>query len=298
MKINNVTIIGAGVLGSQIAWQTAFSGFNVTVYDAFEEGLEASKEFHKKFAGIFINQRGASQNEVDETMGRLTYTNDLAESVKDADIISESIPENIDVKKTFYKKLAKLAPQKTIFTSNSSTLLPSMFAEETGRPEKFLALHFANPVWDANVGEVMMHKGTNPKYFDIVLDFAKNIGMVPIPIHKEQSGYVLNSLLVPLLSAGQNLFFNGVSDFESIDKTWMISTGAKIGPFGIIDMIGMNTVYNIALMNGTKNNDEKMIERANKIKNEWIDKGKLGMASGEGFYTYPNPKYQKSDFLK
>jgi 3-hydroxybutyryl-CoA dehydrogenase len=298
MKINNVTIIGAGVLGSQIAWQTAFSGFNVTVYDAFEEGLEASKEFHKKFAEIFINQRGASQNEVDETMGRLTYTNDLAESVKDADIISESIPENIDVKKTFYKKLAKLAPQKTIFTSNSSTLLPSMFAEETGRPEKFLALHFANPVWDANVGEVMMHKGTNPKYFDIVIDFAKNIGMVPIPIHKEQSGYVLNSLLVPLLSAGQNLFFNGVSDFESIDKTWMISTGAKIGPFGIIDMIGMNTVYNIALMNGTKNNDEKMIERANKIKNEWIDKGKLGIASGEGFYTYPNPKYQKLDFLK
>ena len=187
MKINNVTIIGAGVLGSQIAWQTAFSGFNVTVYDAFEEGLEASKEFHKKFAGIFINQRGASQNEVDETMGRLTYTNDLAESVKDADIISESIPENIDVKKTFYKKLTKLAPQKTIFTSNSSTLLPSMFAEETGRPEKFLALHFANPVWDANVGEVMMHKGTNPKYFDIVLDFAKNIGLeVLFEIHDQQ----------------------------------------------------------------------------------------------------------------
>ncbi len=298
MEIKNVTIIGAGVLGSQIAWQTAFSGFNVTVYDAFEKGLEASKEFHKKFAEIFINQRGASQDKIDKTISRLTYTNDLAEAVKDADIISESIPENIDVKKTFYKKLAKLAPQKTIFTSNSSTLLPSMFAKETGRPEKFLALHFANPVWDANVGEVMMHNGTNPKYFDIVLDFAKNIGMVPIPIHKEQSGYVLNSLLVPLLSAGQNLFFNGVSDFESIDKTWMISTGAKIGPFGIIDMIGMNTVYNIALMNGTKNNDEKMIERANKIKNEWIDKGKLGIASGEGFYTYPNPKYQESDFLK
>ena len=298
MEIKNVTIIGAGVLGSQIAWQTAFSGFNVTVYDAFEEGLETSKGFHKKFAEIFINQRGASQDKIDKTISRLTYTNDLAEAVKDADIISESIPENIDVKKTFYKKLAKLAPQKTIFTSNSSTLLPSMFAKETGRPEKFLALHFANPVWDANVGEVMMHNGTNPKYFDIVLDFAKNIGMVPIPIHKEQSGYVLNSLLVPLLSAAQNLFFNGVSDFESIDKTWMISTGAKVGPFGIIDMIGMNTVYNIALMNGTKNNDEKMIERANKIKNEWIDKGKLGIASGEGFYTYPNPKYQESDFLK
>jgi len=114
---------------------------------------------------------------------------------------------------------------------------------------------------------------------------------------KEQSGYVLNSLLVPLLSVSQNLFFNGVSDFESIDKTWMKSTGAKVGPFGIIDMIGMNTVYNIALMNGTKNNDKKMIERANRIKTEFIDKGKFGKSSGEGFYKYPNPKYQNSDFL-
>ena len=297
MEIRNVTIVGAGVLGSQIAWQTAFNGFNVTVYDVFEKGIEASKEFHKKFAEIFINQRGASQKQIDDANSRLNYTTDLAEAVKDADLTSESIPENLDVKKAFYKKLAKIAPEKTIFTSNSSTMVPSMYAEETGRPEKFLALHFANPVWDANIGEVMMHEGTNPKYFDIVLDFAKNIEMIPIPIMKEQSGYVLNSLLVPLLSVSQNLFFNGVSDFESIDKTWMKSTGAKVGPFGIIDMIGMNTVYNIALMNGTKNNDKKMIERANRIKTEFIDKGKFGKSSGEGFYKYPNPKYQNSDFL-
>lgn len=297
MEIKNVTIVGAGVLGSQIAWQTAFNGFNVTVYDVFEKGIEASKEFHKNFAEIFINQRGASQKQIDDANSRLNYTTDLAEAVKDADLTSESIPENLDVKKAFYKKLAKIAPEKTIFTSNSSTMVPSMYAEETGRPEKFLALHFANPVWDANIGEVMMHEGTNPKYFDIVLDFAKNIGMIPIPIMKEQSGYVLNSLLVPLLSVSQNLFFNGVSDFESIDKTWMKSTGAKVGPFGIIDMIGMNTVYNIALMNGTKNNDKKMIERANRIKTEFIDKGKFGKSSGEGFYKYPNPKYQNSDFL-
>ena len=172
-----------------------------------------------------------------------------------------------------------------------------MYAVETGRPEKFLALHFANPVWDANVGEVMMHAGTDSQYFDIVIDFAKNIGMVPIPIYKEQSGYVLNSLLVPLLSISQNLYFGGVSDFESIDKTWIISTGAKVGPFGIIDMVGMQTVYNIAMMNGTKTNNQALLSRAAKIKKEWIDKGKLGVSTGEGFYSYPNPKYQDSDFL-
>ncbi len=297
MKIKNVTIAGAGVLGSQIAWQTAFHGYNVTVYDVFEKGLESGKEFHKKFAELFKATRGATQEQIDATKARLSYTTDLKEAVKDADLVSESVPEKLEIKISFYNDLAKYAPEKTIFTSNSSTMLPSTYAKETGRPEKFLALHFANPVWDANVGEVMMHAGTDKQYFNIVLDFAKSIGMVPIPIHKEQSGYILNSLLVPLLSAAQNLFFGEVSDYESIDKTWMISTGAKIGPFGIIDMIGMQTVYNIALMNGTKTNNQAMIDRAKKIKEEWIDKGKIGIASGEGYYKYPNPSYQNPDFL-
>ncbi len=297
MEIKNVMIAGAGVLGSQVAWQTAFHGFNVVVFDAFEKGLEGGKEFHKKFAELFKTTRGVTQQEIDNTFARLSYTTNIEEAVKDADLVSESIPENLDIKKDFYNQLAKYAPEKTIFTTNSSTMLPSMYADETGRPEKFLALHFANPVWDANVGEVMMHAGTNPVYFDVVLEFAKNIGMVPIPIHKEQSGYVLNSLLVPLLSIAQGLYFSGVSDYESIDKTWMISTGAKIGPFGIVDLVGMQTVYNIAMMNGTKLKNQTMLDRANKIKTEWIDKGKLGVSTGEGFYKYPNPRYQDPDFL-
>jgi len=297
MTIKNVTIAGAGVLGSQIAWQAAFHGFNVTVYDVFDKGIEGSKAFHNKFAELFKTTRGASDNEITATFKRLSYTTDLEAAVKDADLVSESVPEKLEIKKSFYQELAKYAPEKTIFTSNSSTMIPSMYAKETGRPEKFLALHFANPVWDAHIGEVMMHEGTDKKYFDLVIDFAKDIGMMPIPIHKEQSGYVLNSLLVPLLAASQHLYFNGISDYESIDKTWMISTGAKVGPFGIIDMIGMQTVYNIALMNGTATKNQEMIDRAHKIKTEWIDKGKLGVATGEGFYKYPNPKYQDNGFL-
>ena len=298
MELKNITIAGAGVLGAQIAWQTAFHGFNVIVYDVFEEGLEKAKIAHQKYGELFKNTKGATQQEIDSTINRLSYTTDLSVAVKNCDLLSESVPEKLEIKKDFYTKISKLAPEKTIFTSNSSTMVPSMYAKETGRPKKFLALHFANPVWDANVGEVMMHEGTDKKYFDIVLDFAKAIGMVPVPIHKEQPGYVLNSLLVPLLSASQHLFFNGVSDYESIDKTWMISTGAKIGPFGIIDMIGLTTVYNIALMNGTKTNNQEMIDRAHKIKTDFIDKGLLGISTGTGFYTYPNPNFQHPNFLK
>ena len=297
MKIKNVTIAGGGVLGSQIAWQTALKGFSVTVYDAFEDGINNCKKYHKRYAELFRASKGVSKAEIEDTISRLTYSTNLKEAVKDADLISESIPENLEIKKSFYKELAQLAPEKTIFTTNSSTMLPSYYAKETGRPEKFLALHFSNPVWDANVGEVMSHPKTDSKYFDIVVNFTKEIGLVPIPIQKEQPGYVLNSLLVPFLIAAQDLWFNGVSDFKSIDKTWMISTGSKSGPFGILDLVGMQTIYNITMMDAKKLNSPSLYERAEIIKAEFIDKGKMGISTGQGFYSYPNPEYKDPDFL-
>jgi 3-hydroxybutyryl-CoA dehydrogenase len=297
MEIKNVTVAGAGVLGSQISWQVAFNGFKVIVYDAFEKGIGICKDFHKNYAVLFENSMGINKEKIEQTFSNISYTSNLKEAIENADILSESIPEIIDIKKKFYSDLSKFAPEKTIFTTNSSTMIPSMFAAETGRPEKFLALHFANPVWKANIAEVMVHEKTDKKYFDIVLNFAKNIGMIPIPIYKEQHGYVLNSLLVPLLKAARTLLYRGVSDPESIDKTWMISTGAKIGPFGIIDMVGMDTVYNIALMNAKINNDEESLKMAEYCKKNYIDKGKKGIKTGEGFYKYPNPAYQRPDFL-
>ena len=102
MKIKNVMIAGGGTLGSQIAWQTAFHGFNVTVYDAFDKGLEASKKFHKQFADLFLNERGESKQDVDAALARLSYSTNLSDAVKDADIISESVPESVEIKTSFY----------------------------------------------------------------------------------------------------------------------------------------------------------------------------------------------------
>ncbi len=298
MIIKNVMVAGAGLLGSQVSWQIACSGFNVTVYDAFEEGLKAGRKYHEQYGELFMSTRGASQQDIDQTMTRLNYTTSLAVAARDADLVSESVPENLDIKKKFYRDLSAVAPEKTIFTTNTSTILPSLFAEDTGRPAKFLALHFANGIWDRNVGEVMGHSGTDSEIFNQIVEFTKNIGMIAIPIHKEQAGYILNTILVPLLSAAGDLLVNGVSDYESVDKAWMIGVGVPMGPFALLDMVGIDLAHDVHKYRGELLNDQADLKRAAFYKKNFVEKNKLGMKTGQGFYTYPNPGWKDPNFLK
>jgi 3-hydroxyacyl-CoA dehydrogenase len=298
MNYKNITVAGSGVLGSQIAYQTAFHGFQVSVYDINDEALELAKERIKKLKPRYQEDLKATQEEVDAAYDRLSFHSDLAEAVKDADLVIEAVPERVEIKVDFYKKLAAVAPDKTVFVTNSSTLLPSQFAEATGRPEKFLALHFANEIWKNNTAEVMKHPGTDMQYFDQIIEFAKAIGMVALPLYKEQPGYILNSLLVPFLEAAQMLLVKEVSDPETIDKTWMIATGAPLGPFAILDVVGIRTAYNITLAKAEATGNEEFMKLAELLKREYIDKGKLGRETGEGFYKYPNPSFAQPGFLK
>nr|WP_322624200.1 3-hydroxyacyl-CoA dehydrogenase [uncultured Flavobacterium sp.] len=298
MNFKNITIAGSGVLGYQIAFQSAFHGFDVTVYDINDEVLEKARSKFDTLAGAFKRDLAATDEQLTDTKKRLSYSSDLAEAVKDADLLIEAVPENPEIKIDFYKKMAAVAPKKTVFATNSSTLLPSQFAEATGRPDKFVALHFANNIWVNNTGEVMGHPGTSKETFDALVEFAKAIGMVALPLHKEQPGYIVNSLLIPLLSAALNLYVNEVADVETIDKTWMVATGAPVGPFGILDVVGVTTAYNINKMAADVTKDPAKIKAAELLKTEFIDKGKLGVATGEGFYKYPNPAYKEKDFLK
>ncbi|WP_019414017.1 3-hydroxyacyl-CoA dehydrogenase [Paenisporosarcina sp. TG20] len=299
MNYKNITVAGSGVLGSQIAFQTAFHGYNVSIYDIHDEAITKAQKSLAKLKGVYGNYFKDEQR-AEEAMTRFTFSTDLAEAVKDADLVIEAIPEVVEIKTKFYKQLGKVAPAKSVFATNSSTLLPSQFAEYTGRPEKFIALHFANQIWAKNTAEVMDHPGTAEHITLELLDFAKSIGMVPLHIKKEQPGYILNSLLVPFLSAGQNLFANDVAEPETIDKTWMIATGAPMGPFGILDVVGIQTAYNIVLMQASANPDATNSQKklAELLKTEFIDKGKMGVATGEGFYKYPNPAYLEPEFLK
>lgn len=298
MSITNVTVAGSGVLGYQIAFQTAFHGFKVSVYDISDEVLEKAKAKFQNLAERYKADINATQQQIDATLANLSYTSDLAESVKNADLLIEAVPEIPEIKVEFYKKLADLAPEKTIFATNTSTLLPSQFAAETGRQEKFLALHFANEIWIRNTAEIMGHPETSAETFDAVVAFSKSIGMVALPLHKEQPGYITNSLIVPWVTAALKLWSGEVADYKTIDKTWIIGTGSNFAPFVFADIAGLNTAYNITSTLATTANDPLLHQAAKRLKEEYIDKGKLGVATGEGFYKYPNPEYLEADFLK
>lgn len=286
IDIGTVTVLGTGVLGSQIAFQCAYRRFDVTAYDISDDILAKA---HSRFGHLAETYKrevtGADDDTVAAAQARIRLSSDLADAVGEADLVIEAIPEVLDIKRDTYTKLGRLAPEKSIFATNSSTLLPSDLKDFTGRPTKFLALHFANDLWKFNIAEVMGTVETDPAVFDNVVDFAKAIGMIPIPIHKEKAGYVLNSLLVPFLNAAGELAADGYANPEDVDKVWRIGTGAPLGPFQIYDAIGLTTPYNI-LSHG----DERARQIAAWLKENYIDAGKLGVATGEGFYRYTNDK--------
>ena len=295
--MKNITIIGGGVLGSQIAFQTAYCGFNVTVWLRSHESVNRTKakllELKKKYTeninlmntneGKMFNNwcNGISNYDnfnykecikrVDEAYKNIKFEIDLGMSIKNADLVIEAMTEDFNIKKDLYLKMSYLLPKKTIVVTNSSTMLPSKLAKYTGRPEMFLALHFANSIWKNNTAEVMKHNETNDKSFNEVIKFAKEINMV-----------------IPFLFSGLDLLVNGISDIESIDKAWTLGTGAPKGPFQILDTVGLKTAHEIVLMYVkipsflAPYNFKKM----EALLKEYIEKGKLGIASGEGFYKY------------
>ena len=283
--MKNVTILGTGVLGSQIAFQTAFHGFTVIAYDINAAALAQAKARVTLLAQTYIDERvaGAADGGSAAALAHISYSFELGDAVKDADLVIEAVPENLDIKRALYTELAKLAPPKTIFATNSSTLPPSALKDFTGRPDRFIALHYANNVWLRNTAEIMGTTATAPSVVRTIVDFATATGMVPIEIKKEHPGYLLNSLLVPLLSAAGDLLVDGIAEPDMVDKTWRIGTGAPLGPFQILDVVGLTTAYNIFAMNPAP----KSQAFAKLLKERYLDQGKLGTSTGEGFYSYP-----------
>ena len=314
-----ITLIGGGVLGVQIGLMCAYTGHDTTFWlrsegsigrtqpkiDLYSEwmlsDLEAAKQLIGNPMGKFLYAKGLIKDwdgisaeaidgliaQAKENFAKLIHIElDMAKAVEDADFVIEAMAEDPAQKIDIYKQLKDLLSEKTILLTNSSTLLPSMFAEYTGRPEKYCALHFANTIWKNNTGEVMGHPGTDPEVFKKTVELAVEINMIPLELHKEQPGYILNSMLVPFLSAAQGLWARGVADPATIDLTWELATGAPKGPFKILDIVGLETAYNINLMKPetkVEGSDSWMIS---KLLKEKIDKGETGVNAGKGFYDY------------
>ena len=318
-NFKKIVVAGGGVLGSQIAYQAAYCGFDVTIWLRSEGSigrcqpkLDDLKKTYIDALNLMADPVKGEANwcpglaeigkfDLDECLKKVENINvklelDMAKAVKDADLVIESMAENADDKIKFYTTLAPLLDEKTVVVTNSSTLLPSAFAKYTGRPDKYLSMHFANSIWKNNVAEIMVQDKTDKKYFDMICEFANEIRMLALPVLKEKSGYLLNSMLVPFLLSGLDLYANGISDPESIDLAWTKGTGAPKGPFKIFDTVGLTTALNIVnqyqkVPGLFKPMLSKMMMPYNfkgmkAILEKYIAEGKLGMSSGEGFYKY------------
>ncbi|MCQ2797960.1 MAG: 3-hydroxyacyl-CoA dehydrogenase [Bacilli bacterium] len=318
--MRNVVVAGGGVLGSQIAFQAAYCGHDVTIWLRSEASVGRAQAKIDNLKDIYtkaIELMETSENPADWCIGiastdafnkeeclkkveeahkNIKLIVDMKEAVKDADIVIESVAEDTKEKIAFYQALAPLLKPECVIATNSSTLLPSTFAKYTGRADKYLSMHFANYIWKNNVAEVMVQKDTKKEAFDTICTFAEEIRMLPLKIEKEKNGYLLNSMLVPLLLSGLDLYVNGVSSPKDIDTAWKTGTGAPRGPFEIFDVVGIATAYHIVqqyqkvpgLISPLL---KKMMMPYNfkgmeKVLKEMLDAGKTGRAAGEGFYKY------------
>lgn len=291
MKIKKVCVLGAGTLGTRVALQAALSGYEVSLYDINLKALKSAKEVMETIVTKLAKASGLESDSGLMAIEKITFTKDPKVAVHEADIINESVLEEVSVKTEVWKLFGEIAPEKTIFTTNTSYLLPSMFAEVSGRPSKFCALHF-HDVFTAKVVDIMPHPGTDPALIPLLMDFGRSLEQVPVLVKKENNGYIFNTMLMSFIGAAGKLLVNDIASIEDIDKSWMVNFNMPSGPFGILDTIGLETAWHV-----TKNQPDKASQAFAALLKTYVDAGKLGEKSGEGFYKYPKPKYKNPDFL-
>jgi 3-hydroxybutyryl-CoA dehydrogenase len=296
--IRKILIAGSGQVGSEIGFFFAMRGLDVVMYDVFEASLALSRTRHAQFAQQLAAEGGLGDDTPEQVLSRLTYEADIAKAAVDVDFVSESVTEVLDVKRSTYEALSRHCPPKTIFTSNTSTMLASEIAGFTDRPASFLACHVARPIWARPMFEIMPHPGTDPALVEKVTAFARSVGLVPIRIAKEHPAYVSNSLIASFVTTALDLAARGVASYEDIDRVWMIGTEMKMGPIGMVDMMGIGTVH-FALTHLAENGGRsEFLPIVKYLKDNFVDQGKQGVVSGEGFYKYPNPDFEQPDFLQ
>ncbi|MEA2101503.1 MAG: 3-hydroxyacyl-CoA dehydrogenase [Thermodesulfobacteriota bacterium] len=294
--IKRVLIIGSGTMGQQIGFVCAMHGYETVLYDIERTMLDTALKRIQQLASQFVSSGKITQKDADDIMARVDLSDDPAKAAIDVDFVSECIPEDPELKGKVFAQFDKLCPERTIFTTNTSSLLPSMFAEKTGRPKQFAALHF-HDVRISKVVDIMPHPGTSRETIDIIHGFAKSIGQTPIMLHKENNGYVFNSMLSSLFMSALTLAARNVASIEDIDRSWMGVMHAPMGPFGIMDQVGLKTVYTITdYWANTAKNKQGRINAA--FLKPYVEKGHLGVKAGQGFYSYPDPVYAHPGFLE
>ena len=289
--INRILVAGAGTLGMRIALRCALDGYQVNMFDINSEQLKTAVSMQAHIAGKLLKDGDVSAEQVALAQQSIAVYDDLDEAVIGIDLVSESVVEDLDIKFAFYRDLSPKLERGTIVTTNTSYLLPSQLVSAVREPENFCALHF-HDVFTQVVLDVMPHPTTSQQTVDLLMEFGKRINHVPVYIQKENNGYIFNAMFGEILAKAGEMYVNGVGSIEDIDRSWMGNFHTPSGPFGMLDLIGLDTAWHIM----AKNMRPEVKPFADELKRR-IDAGDLGYKTGAGFYTYPRPEYTKPDFL-
>lgn len=282
MEIRKVAVIGSGLMGSGIAHTTAQSGYITIVREPTKELLDMGKERINASIQRSVSKGGLSQEESEKILQRLSYTTNL-QDLADVDLVIEAVTENMDLKKQLFRELDKICRPNTVFCSNTSSLCITEMAAITQRPERFLGLHFFNPVPVMKLVEVVRTSITDEEVYKLIMDFAQSLGKTPITA-PDRPGFIVNRLLVPYLLDAVRCLEEGLATIEDIDQGMVLGCRYPMGPFTLLDFVGIDTTYYIANIMYEEFREKRFAPPP--LLKRMVLAGFHGRKTGRGFYDY------------
>ena len=282
MQIKTVGVLGCGLMGSGIAQVSAASGYRTVVREVDDTILQKGLGRIKKFLDEGVAKGKVAPEARDKTLGNLSGTTRF-DALKDCDLVIEAIVENLDEKRSAYAALEKVLNDRAIFMSNTSSLCVTELAAATKRPDRFGGLHFFNPVPLMKLVEVIRALTTSDETYRTVFTFAKSLGKEPITA-PDRPGFIVNRLLMPYLLDAIRCYENGLGTLEDLDKAMTLGCGHPMGPFTLLDFVGLDTSYYIANIMFEEFREPAYAPPP--LLKRMVLAGRLGRKSGQGFYKY------------
>ena len=290
MEIKKVGVLGCGLMGSGIAQVCATAGFEVAVLEVeqkyLDKGFTGIEKSLAKFAERPVEKGGITPQQKDEIRARLKGTTSKAD-LADCDIVIEAIIENVEEKKKMYAAIDSVVKKGAIFASNTSSISVTELLTAVKRPERFIGLHFFNPVPLMKLVEVVKTIATSPEVYDAAYEFAKKLGKVPVRT-SDKTGFIVNRLLVPYLLDAIRAYEEGVGSIEDIDQAMKLGCGYPMGPFTLLDFVGLDTTYYITHVMYDEFKERRFASPP--LLKRMVMAGWYGRKSGRGFYDYANPE--------
>jgi len=295
-KIRKVAVVGTGTLGTQISILSAHFGYIVSTYDTSPESFRNGLKNFKNIMEILKKKTLFSIEDIEEAASSVLHCRDLEEAVRDADVVIESVPENLELKREIFRKLDSLAPSRALLATNSSSLPISRIEDVTMRPERCLNIHFYSPVTETNMADIMGGTRTSAETIETASSWVRSLGYVPLIVKKETLGFCFNRIWRAVKREALHMWAGGFVDFRDIDRGWMIAYGTPQGPFGMMDRVGLDVVYDIEMVYYNESKDPR--DYPPEALRAMVDRKELGIKTDKGFYRYPDPEYLRPDFLQ